>query len=126
MVVNHKKSKRKVSGTRYIQAGKKRLAQKGNVPTLTRLDEKKTKKVRSMGGHLKTRLIQENTANVFDTKTKKYRKLKILNIVGNPANKNLVRRNVVTKGTVVETEAGKAVVTSRPGQEGVINAVLEK
>ena len=68
--------------------------------------------------------IQENIANLLDKKTNKYNKVKILNIIGNPANRNFVRRNIITKGTVLETDAGKAVVTSRPGQEGVINTVL--
>ncbi len=124
MVVNQKRSKRKVSGSRYIKSEAKRLSQQGNIPTLTKLADRKLKSVRTKGGSSKEKLLQENIANLLDKKSKKYRKVKILNIIGNPANRNLVRRNVITKGTVMETEAGKAVVTSRPGQEGVINAVL--
>ena len=124
MVVNQKRSKRKVSGGRYIKAGQKRLAQKGNIPTLTKLAETKVKKIKSRGGNSKERLIYADVANVFDKKANKYKKVKILNIVDNPANRNFVRRNIITKGTVMETEAGKAVVTSRPGQESVVNAVL--
>jgi small subunit ribosomal protein S8e len=30
----------------------------------------------------------------------------------------------MTKGAVLETEAGEAVVTSRPTADGVVNAVL--
>ena len=45
-------------------------------------------------------------------------------MVDNPANVNYVRRNIVTKGAVIETSAGRARVTSRPGQDGQINAVL--
>jgi small subunit ribosomal protein S8e len=30
----------------------------------------------------------------------------------------------MTKGAIIETEMGKAKVTSRPGQDGVVNAVL--
>lgn len=124
MVVNQKRSKRKVSGGRYIKAEQKRLAQKGNIPTLTKLAETKIKQVKSRGGNSKDRLIYADVANVFDKKANKYKKVKILNIVDNPANRNFVRRNIITKGTVMETEAGKAVVTSRPGQESVVNAVL--
>jgi len=124
MVVNQKRSKRKVSGGRYIKAEQKRLAQKGNIPTLTKLAETKVKQVKSRGGNSKNRLIYADVANVFDKKANKYKKVKILNIVDNPANRNFVRRNIITKGTVMETEAGKAVVTSRPGQESVVNAVL--
>lgn len=40
----------------------------------------------------------------------------------NEANPNFVRRSLLTKGTVVQTSEGKARITSRPGQQGVINA----
>ena len=126
MVVIQSRSKRKVTGRRYIKSEKKRLAQRGSIPTLTKVAVRKIKTVRTKGGNSKDRLLQEEYANVLDPKSKKLVKSKILNIVGNPANRNFVRRNIITKGTVMETEAGKAVVTSRPGQEGVINAVLEE
>ena len=45
-------------------------------------------------------------------------------VTENPANKNYVRRNYLTKGAVVTTELGKAKITNRPGQDGCINAVL--
>ena len=32
--------------------------------------------------------------------------------------------NIITKGSVIQTEKGKAQVTSRPGQHGVVSAVL--
>ena len=56
--------------------------------------------------------------------TKKYSKLKILNIIDNKANRHFVRRNIITKGAIIKTEKGNARVNSRPGQEGSINAVL--
>jgi small subunit ribosomal protein S8e len=31
---------------------------------------------------------------------------------------------IVTKGCIVETELGKAKVTSRPSQHGIVNAIL--
>jgi small subunit ribosomal protein S8e len=34
------------------------------------------------------------------------------------------RRGVITKGAEIETKIGLARVTSRPGGDGVINAVL--
>ena len=36
----------------------------------------------------------------------------------------VVRRNILTKGAIIETDAGKAKITNRPGQEGTVNAVL--
>ena len=124
MVVNQKRPKRKSSGSRYIKSEKKRISNKGNIPTLTKVADRKLVQVRTKGANSKQRLLQENTVNVLDKKTNKVKKVKILNITGNPANRNFVRRNIITKGTIMETELGKAVVTSRPGQEGSINAVL--
>ncbi|MCX6709925.1 MAG: 30S ribosomal protein S8e, partial [Candidatus Woesearchaeota archaeon] len=37
-----------------------------------------------------------------------------------------VRRNIIVMSTIIDTEIGKARVTSRPGQHGIINAVLIK
>jgi small subunit ribosomal protein S8e len=91
---------------------------------LTKLDETRRRPARMLGGARKTRLLSSNIANVFNPKTKKSVKLKILNVVGNPANRYFVRRNIMTKGSIIVTEQGKARVTSRPGQEGTINAVL--
>ena len=48
----------------------------------------------------------------------------ILGVVENTANPNYVRRNIITKGAIVETPEGNAKVTSRPGQDGVINGIL--
>ncbi|MCE4622698.1 MAG: 30S ribosomal protein S8e, partial [Desulfurococcales archaeon] len=33
---------------------------------------------------------------------------------------------IIVKGAIIETTEGKAIVTSRPGQDGVVNAVLIK
>ena len=51
-------------------------------------------------------------------------KAKIEIVTANPANRHYVRRNIMTKGTIIKTDKGDARVTSRPGQDGVINAVL--
>ncbi|MFB6184110.1 MAG: 30S ribosomal protein S8e, partial [Haloarculaceae archaeon] len=42
----------------------------------------------------------------------------------NPSNPNYARRNIITKGAIIETSEGRARVTSRPGQDGQVNAVL--
>ena len=49
---------------------------------------------------------------------------KILDVIENPANPHYVRQNIVTRSAIIETDAGRARVTSRPGQHGVISAVL--
>jgi small subunit ribosomal protein S8e len=62
-------------------------------------------------------------ANVSDG-SGKAKKSKIIRVKSSPANRDYQRRGVITKGAVLETEAGEAVVTSRPTADGVVNAVL--
>jgi small subunit ribosomal protein S8e len=50
--------------------------------------------------------------------------VEIVRVVKNLANIDYDRRGVITKGAIIETALGPARVTSRPGQDGVINAVL--
>ncbi len=80
--------------------------------------------IRTLGGNKKLRLLSEEYVNVVDPKTNKAQKTKIKTTTENPANRHFVRRNIMTKGTIIETEIGKAKITSRPGQDGVVNAVL--
>ncbi|MEJ2243385.1 MAG: hypothetical protein P8X87_02435 [Candidatus Bathyarchaeota archaeon] len=51
-------------------------------------------------------------------------KVKIDRVIKNPANVDYDRRGVITKGTMIATSLGTARVTSRPGQDGKVNAVL--
>ncbi|MEK6916797.1 MAG: 30S ribosomal protein S8e, partial [Nanoarchaeota archaeon] len=80
--------------------------------------------IRVRGGNTKIRLLRTNVANVYNPKTKKYTKAKIAQVVENPGNRHYVRANVMTKGAIIKTDIGNAKITSRPGQDGVINAVL--
>jgi len=124
MVVTQHRSKRKVSGGIYHNLRKKRKSDMGREPTLTKIGKAKLKKIRTVGRNLKFRLLTSDIANIFDPKTKTFSKAKVKTVVENPANRQYARRNIITKGTIIDTEKGKARVTSRPGQDGVINAVL--
>ena len=124
MARSQHRSRRKISsGLYHYQRGKKKHELAG-FPTLTKLDTKtKVKAKRIPGGKHKHSLISTNQINVADKKGKTT-KTEILNVIENPANPNLVRRNVMTKGAVVETKLGKVRITSRPGQEGTVNGIL--
>lgn len=118
-------SNRKPSGGKYKRAAKKRRREMGREPTETFLaEEVRMKIIRTRGGNRKVRLLRTNYANVMDPKKGICKKVAILNVVENEANKHYIRRNIITKGSIIETELGKAKVTSRPGQDGVVNAVL--
>ncbi|MCD6236183.1 MAG: 30S ribosomal protein S8e [Thaumarchaeota archaeon] len=118
--------KRKPTGGRKRPNRKKRKYERGGSPVLTRLGERKLREKRTRGGGVKYALAADIYANVFDPDKKIAQKVKILRLLSNPASRDLERRGVITKGALIETELGKAKVTSRPGQDGVINAVLVK
>ena len=78
-----------------------------------------------MGGNFKLKLFATSFVNVTDLTTNKTSKVKILRFESNDASKDYNRRHVVTKGAIVETELGKVKITSRPGQHGILNGILE-
>jgi small subunit ribosomal protein S8e len=125
MVDYQGRSKRKASSGRYKDYRKKRKFERGSPPIETLIGPKKMKKVRTRGGNEKSKLLQVEIANVTDF-TGKTKVVKILSVIKNSSNKEYDRRKIITKGTIVETELGPAEVTSRPGQDGQINAVLVK
>ncbi len=124
MVITQFRSKRKTTGGRYIPSRRKRLYESGSAPALTRIDKTKLKKEKTKGGNTKLKLHSTETANVVDPKTKKMSKAKIKTVIESPANRHFTRRNIMVKGSIIDTDKGKAKITSRPGQDGVINAVL--
>jgi small subunit ribosomal protein S8e len=125
MVKWHLPSRRGPTGKLVKRLRKKRKMDRGSEFLEPKVDEKrriKTKRVR--GGTIKLELLSVNEVNVSDPKTNKFRKLKIITVEKNPANPHYVRMNVVTKGAIVRTEIGSVRITSRPGQDGVVNGVL--
>ncbi len=124
MARSQDRSQRKASGGRYWQARTKKKFELAGFAANTKVDEKsKVRSKRVIGGNAKQSLLTVKEVNVTDTKGKT-QKAVIENVIENPANPNLVGRNIVTKGAVVETKLGKVKVTSRPGQEAVVNGVL--
>ncbi|MBW2991278.1 30S ribosomal protein S8e [Candidatus Woesearchaeota archaeon] len=126
MVIIQGKSKRKSTGARYKSTRTKRLHQKGSLPAHTRIGKRDARTSRVNAGGSKTRLLFADKVNLFDPSTRKHSIEDIKNVVESPANRHFVRRNILTKGAVVETSKGRARITGRPGQEGMVNAVLIK
>ena len=123
-MIIQKRSKRKPSGAAYKASEGKRKYSMGRKPALTLIGEKELRIIKTKGNGTKQRLLLIDFANVFDKKTKKYAKAKIKTVTGNPANRFFIRRNILTKGAIIDTDKGKAKITSRPGQDGIVNAVL--
>jgi len=120
-------SGRKPTGGRIKPYRKKRKYELGREFSEPKIGEKqKVVKIRTKGGGLKLRMKIVAYANVLDPKTKKVKKVKIIDVVENPANSFYARADIITKGTIIKTELGNAKVTSRPGQDGTVNAILIK
>ena len=77
-----------------------------------------------MGGICRIKVLADKYASVTDPKSGKTEKTEITRVVRNGANVDYNRRGVITKGAEIETTLGLAKVTSRPGSDGIINAVL--
>ena len=124
MAILQARPRRKQTGARYKDYRKKRQYELGREPSFTKLGKKRVQVTRTMGCNRKLRLLSADTANLFEPKSKTFKQAKIKTITDNPANRHFIRRNIMTKGSIIETEFGKARITSRPGQDGVVNAVL--
>ncbi|MDO8661047.1 MAG: 30S ribosomal protein S8e [Candidatus Woesearchaeota archaeon] len=117
--------KRKETGGRYrLPMRAKRKFEMGRLPANTTIGEKKVRVIRTKFAGEKQKLLRTTKVNVLNPKTKKYAVADIKTVKENPANRHFVRRNIMTKGAIIETSIGKARVTSRPGQMGNVNAVL--
>ena len=118
------KSIRKATGGRLKSSRGKRKFELGRDIVQPVIGVESTKVVSTMGSGTKVKVLKGELFNVTDPKSGKTQKVKMTTEVGNPANKNYIRRNILTKGAVVSTDAGKAKITSRPGQHGTVNGVL--
>jgi small subunit ribosomal protein S8e len=82
-----------------------------------------TRKVR--GKNSKTSLKTADFVNLA-VPGQKVKKTKILKVLKNPSNNDYQRRGVISKGAILETQEGHCRVVSRPGQSGIVNAILIK
>ncbi|MBN1861240.1 MAG: 30S ribosomal protein S8e [Candidatus Thermoplasmatota archaeon] len=124
MAVWQGNSKRSSTGRRIRYSRNKRRFEIGRELHLTTIGAMKQKPIRTRGHNKKSRVLTADTAYVVDPKTNKTTKTEIITVVENAANIHYVRRNILNKGAIINTKIGKAQITSRPGQSGVINAVL--
>ena len=94
-------------------------------PNEALMGEQETATRKTRGNNRKTALKTVSHVNLVlpDTKIKR---TKIIRVLENQTNNDYQRRGVITKGAILETEDGKCRVVSRPGQNGIINAILVK
>ncbi len=126
MTVWQGRSRRSITGRMLRKYRKKRKFEMGREYLPVHVGETKRKIIRTRGGNIKVRLLSTNTAYVVDKESGEIKKAEILGVIENSANPHYVRRNIITKGAIIETNLGKVKVTSRPGQDGVVQGVLIK
>ena len=122
MAQSHFRSKRKVSGKRYVPLRKKRLSELGGISAHTEIGNTKIKTKRVKGGNVKSAALR--VEHVYVNDKKKTVKLVIEGVTNNPANIHYSRRNIITKGAIVKTNKGDVKITSRPGQSGTLFGVF--
>ena len=116
-------AKRRATGGRGKPSRGRRADEKDGYAIEPLVGAASSRSTRRRGGHVSSGLVYADFANVSDASGRST-KSKILRVTRSPANRDYERRGVITRGAVLETEAGEAVVTSRPTADGVVNAVL--
>ncbi len=124
MGVWHTRSKRTASGGRLKQRRSRKKFELGRTPTETVMGKTVLKTIDSTGRYKKTPAMRIDYVNVTDPKKNQTFRAELLDVEKNPANIDYQRRKVITRGTIIKTSKGRARVTSRPGQNGILNAVL--
>ena len=127
----HTKSKRKRTGGIRTAVGRsdKKLAWRGGHKAETIVSDKdKRKKKRTAGGNIKIKMKAAKTVSITVPGQKKAVKAEILSVEENQANRLYTRKNIITKGAIIKVKISnkeeKAKVTSRPGQHGIVQAIL--
>ncbi|EQB73441.1 MAG: 30S ribosomal protein S8e [Ferroplasma sp. Type II] len=126
MTIYQGKSTKKFTGGKLRRNHSKRRYELGREPSFTKVGDTERRSLRTMGGNRKLLLLKEHYANIYNPENKTTKKLKILTVKENNADPHYVQRNIMNKGTIISTDEGNAEITSRPGQDGIINAVLIK
>ncbi len=116
------KKGRKITGGKYKKTTKRKLFEKSGQKKIVKLGEEKRRKRKVRGRKEKTFLLQGKFVNVL--KDNKSKKVEIKKVLETPSNRFLARQNILTKGTIVDTELGKVKITNRPSQESVVNGIL--
>merc|ERR1711920_507173 len=95
---------RKTGGHRNIHQ-KKRKYEMGRPPAMTKLGPKRVRVVRCRGGNLKYRALRLDSGNYAWGSENCTKKVRILDVVYNASNNELVRTKTLVKNTIVQIDA---------------------
>lgn len=115
------KTKSVGNGKRKIKFRDKRRSEAGSYFSATRVSQDNDiRGTRRRGGSMVPRASKIAFANVITKEG--YKRARIKSVVESKDNRNFARQGILTKGAIIDTELGKAVVVNRPGREGTVNA----
>jgi small subunit ribosomal protein S8e len=98
------KHKRRLTGGRMPIHQKKRKFEMGRQASSTKLGERKVVSVRGRGGNIKRRALRLNEGNFTWISEKVTRKCKVLSVLYNATNNELVRTQTLVKGAIVSVD----------------------
>jgi small subunit ribosomal protein S8e len=99
------KHKRRHTGGRRADYRKKRKFELGRPPAMTKIGEKRIHTVRCRGGNLKFRAIRLDSGNFSWGTEVCTRKSRVLDVVYNASNNELVRTKTLVKGAIILVDA---------------------
>jgi len=97
--------KRRATGGRKANLKKKRLYESGRPPAMTKIGATRVHTVRVRGGNLKFRALRLDTGNFSWGSEVSTRKTRILDVVYNASNNELVRTKTLVKNAIVQIDA---------------------
>ena len=115
----------KITGGRRHPLKTRQKFQTDRYPNEALIGDQETSTRKTRGNNRKTGLKTVSHVNLVLSDAK-IKRSKIVKVLENKTNNDYQSRGVITKGAILETEDGNCRVISRPGQCGIINAVLVK
>ncbi|PHJ15160.1 ribosomal protein rps8 [Cystoisospora suis] len=100
-----RRHKHRRTGGRFPVHQKKRKFELGRPPAMTKLGAKRVRPVRCRGGNMKYRALRLDTGNYSWASQKVARKTRLLQVVYNASNNELVRTNTLVKNSIVAIDA---------------------
>ncbi|KAF8967891.1 ribosomal protein S8e/ribosomal biogenesis NSA2 [Flammula alnicola] len=97
--------KRSETGAQRAHYRKKRKFELGRQPASTKLGPKRVHTVRVRGGNLKYRALRLEGGNFAWASEHTTRKTRIISVVYNASNNELVRTNTLVKGAIIQVDA---------------------
>lgn len=104
-ISRNSRHKRRATGGRMPIHQKKRKFEMGRVPTMTKLGAKKIISVRGRGGNIKRRALRNDHGTFSWASEGMSAKTRVLDIVYNATNNELVRTKTVVKNCIISIDA---------------------